>query len=133
MSISQAKPYRAIVSAKPISRCRCRTEFCYECGRKWKTCNCILYSEDMLVQRAGQIADRPAQPGAAEMFLPRGERVQQIVRELRERHDCDHRGSWRRVQGPHFCEECRNYLPEYILECLHCRLQACVRCRRNRL
>lgn len=84
----------------------------------------------MLIRRAHQIADRPAEPGAAAMAVPRGERVQQIARELHERHDCDHRGRWRRVEGRHRCEECQS---EFILECRHCMLQACVRCRCNRL
>lgn len=87
----------------------------------------------MLLQRAHQIANRLVEPGAAVMIAPRRERVQEIARELRERHGCDHRGVWWRVAGPHRCEECRELLREYILECRHCRLQACVRCRRNRL
>ena len=99
--------------------CRYRTEFCYECGQKWKTCTCILYNEDMLMLRARQIAAQPAKPGGAALLPPHEDRVQQIVRDLRERHDCDHRGRWRHVEGPHWCEECRDHLRQFILECRH--------------
>lgn len=133
VSTNRAKPYYMIGSRLNNSRCRCKSQFCYECGRKWKNCTCVVYDEDMLLQRAQLIANRLAGPGAAVMVAPRGERVQQIARELRECHDCDHTRGWRRVHGPHRCEECRDLLYEFILECRHCRLQACVRCMRNRL
>lgn len=87
----------------------------------------------MLLRRAQQIANRPAEPGAVAMLVPRVERVQQIARELRERHDCDHKGRWRRVEGRHWCEECGAFMGKFILECRYCMLQACVQCRCNRL
>ena len=94
---------------------------------------CIVYDADMLLRRAEQIARRPQQPDAPGGYVPRPVRIQQIAQELRERHDCDHRGRWRRVEGPHQCEECHSRLRNFILECRHCMLQACVRCRCNRL
>ncbi|KAL7820711.1 hypothetical protein V8C26DRAFT_393107 [Trichoderma gracile] len=45
--------------------CVCRAEFCYTCGKRWQTCGCELWSEDMLVARnaAGQRAAAvPRQP-----------------------------------------------------------------------
>lgn len=51
---------------------------------------------------------------------------------LRGDHECTH-DKWRWVKGPHRCEECHHRLPSYIFECKQCMLQACNRCRRNRL
>lgn len=58
--------------------------------------------------------------------------VAQTIQELRENHECTH-DRWKFVRGPHRCEECSHRLPQYIFECRQCRLQACNRCRRNRL
>lgn len=58
--------------------------------------------------------------------------VAATVQNLRENHECQHT-RWRRVQGPHMCEECYGYLHSYIFECRRCELQACKRCKLNRL
>jgi hypothetical protein len=58
--------------------------------------------------------------------------VQDVVDNLRANHECDHE-KWKWVRGPHTCEECHFRLPQYIFECRQCELQACNRCRRNRL
>ncbi|OJJ42378.1 hypothetical protein ASPZODRAFT_137305 [Penicilliopsis zonata CBS 506.65] len=58
--------------------------------------------------------------------------VERTMQELRENHECNH-SRWRFINGPHRCEECSHYLYRYIFECTQCRLQACNRCRRNRL
>ncbi|KAL7938805.1 hypothetical protein V8C35DRAFT_289242 [Trichoderma chlorosporum] len=47
--------------------CHCKAEFCYICGKRWKTCGCELWSEDMLVNRtnaANRAAAAPAQRAA---------------------------------------------------------------------
>lgn len=63
---------------------------------------------------------------------PRGTLVARTIQELMENHECGH-DRWKYVRGSHRCEECSHRLPEYIFECHQCRLQACNRCRRNRL
>lgn len=113
------------------TRCRCRHEFCYLCGQKWKRCMCPVFDERRLLQRAEHIADRPQDP--AGLVAPREERVQQIVRNLRERHECGHDGRWERIQGLAVCEHCEDTLEEYILECPQCLLRACNRCKLNRV
>lgn len=55
-----------------------------------------------------------------------------IVDRLRSDHECVH-DEWRWVKGVHRCEECHHRLSSYIFECQQCMLQACNRCRRNRL
>ncbi|KAI0997992.1 hypothetical protein K3495_g10199 [Podosphaera aphanis] len=40
--------------------CRCKAEFCYRCGVKWKTCHCNDWDADLLVQRAEEVVDREA-------------------------------------------------------------------------
>ncbi|KAK1064491.1 hypothetical protein LTR12_007054 [Friedmanniomyces endolithicus] len=58
--------------------------------------------------------------------------IAEAVEHLRQNHECEH-DKWRWVRGSHQCEECYHTLPQYIFECRQCHLQACNRCRRNRL
>lgn len=95
------------------------------------------------IQEASEASDEESQttPEAAASVLEthithrpmsRDILVARTIQDLRENHECDH-DRWKYVRGPHLCEECSHYLPEYIFECRQCRLQACNRCRRNRL
>ncbi|KAK4695449.1 hypothetical protein P7C71_g2305, partial [Lecanoromycetidae sp. Uapishka_2] len=115
--------------------CLCRAQFCYLCGNLWKECACPQWDEGRLIARAQQVVDRAppiAQAGAA--VIPNRIRVQQVAAQLRDQHECEHEGRWRKVmQGDLRCEECFKTLPEYILQCSHCQLRACARCKRNRL
>lgn len=70
------------------------------------------WDEGRLFERANQVVAR--QPEAANP-QPRAQQVQQMVRVLRDRHECEHWGSWRRIEGRHQCEECRYWLPQFIL------------------
>lgn len=72
----------------------------------------------------------PAAPSATNHL--RDLRIAEAVEHLRINHQCDH-DKWRWVKGRHQCEECYHVLPQYIFECKQCQLQACNRCRRNRL
>lgn len=156
--------------------CRCRAEFCYICGERWKTCNCPHWYEDHVFDRATVIADRqrdprrrmfqppggalPPPPGQVLDARPRLEnvrvpdrpvpaqnaqnaqaaqaaqtyniRVQEIIQNLLENHECDH-ARWRWVRGPHECEVCNEETRHYIFECRQCALEVCWACRRNRL
>ena len=58
--------------------------------------------------------------------------INALMAHLRDNHECPH-DKWRWVKGPHRCEECHYRLPSYISEYRQCMLQACNRCRRNRL
>lgn len=97
-------------------------------------------------------ARRPAIPGAAVMpnaaARPAAQdaaaiRQQNLVAEIREdlhrNHECDHE-KWTFHSGRHRCEECNEWLPQYLFECpqylfecRQCEIRACWRCRRNRL
>ncbi|EEH33161.2 IBR finger domain-containing protein [Paracoccidioides lutzii Pb01] len=137
--------------------CRCGAQFCYICGQRWKSCACEQWDEGRLLARANQILDReperlaavPAPADATRLanapHLPqeidppanptldrRNILVAETMQNLRANHECGH-SHWRWVQGPHQCEECHHFLTQYIFECRLCRLQACNRCRRNRL
>ena len=110
--------------------CNCRAEFCYLCALPWKTCTCPQWHDDRLLARANVIVNRENQN------LQQGERrealVQRAMENLRENHECAHPGRWAYIAGRHECEHCNHVLPQFILRCRICRLQACARCRRNR-
>lgn len=61
---------------------------------------------------------------------------QRMIRETMDRlrvdHDCDHR-SWKFRRGGGRCESCEVHLPLYLFRCAGCQMNACNRCRRNRL
>ncbi|KAH6605967.1 hypothetical protein Trco_005120 [Trichoderma cornu-damae] len=38
--------------------CHCKAEFCYVCGKRWKTCGCDLWNENMLFARANAAVNR---------------------------------------------------------------------------
>ncbi|KAH8586700.1 hypothetical protein B0O99DRAFT_665658 [Bisporella sp. PMI_857] len=108
--------------------CPCSAQFCYICARPWKTCACAQWNEDRLLRRANQVvARRPV----ADPLQARAQ-VAAAVQNLRTRHNCDHE-RWQYVRGEHRCEECYHTLPSYIFECRQCNIQACNRCRKNRL
>ncbi|KAJ6130079.1 hypothetical protein N7512_002859, partial [Penicillium capsulatum] len=44
--------------------CRCGREFCYICGRVWKTCDCPLWHEERLTNMANQAIDEELPPDA---------------------------------------------------------------------
>lgn len=71
-------------------------------------------------------------PSVAGQSTDRNMNINAIMAHLRGNHECSH-NKWRWVKGPHRCEECHHRLPSYIVECRQCMLQACNRCRRNRL
>ncbi|PGH13339.1 hypothetical protein AJ79_03756 [Helicocarpus griseus UAMH5409] len=110
--------------------CRCKAEFCYECGTEWRNCLCRVWDEERLLERGRQILARDQRPGDRP---PAPAALNRVVREIRERHECNHPGRWRRIDGPHRCEECSGRLRDFILQCRHCLLRACIRCRLNRV
>nr|POF06925.1 putative e3 ubiquitin-protein ligase ari4 [Quercus suber] len=139
--------------------CPCGAQFCYICGVPWKQCGCPQWDEQNLIARATAIANRAPNPHrrlfqpertarqqpleeewvlaqpeqtAAEVAAQRQRRILDLMADLQENHVCTH-DRWRWIGGEHQCEECLNYLPQYIFECRQCHLQACNRCRRNRL
>ncbi|KAJ7667395.1 hypothetical protein B0H17DRAFT_950316 [Mycena rosella] len=114
--------------------CRCRTEFCYVCAARWKSCACPQWDEAHLFNTAQQRVQNEmggrARAAAPAIFQ---QRVRQRVEQLRYDHDCANGHRWRRRDGRARCEECRFMLPEYLLLCRSCGIAVCVRCARNRL
>ncbi|KXS96476.1 hypothetical protein AC578_6324 [Pseudocercospora eumusae] len=74
----------------------------------------------------------PLHPHPPTPETARDDRIANAIEFLRVNHACRH-DKWQWVRGPHQCEECRHVLRQYIFECRQCHLQACNRCRRNRL
>ncbi|CEL07380.1 hypothetical protein ASPCAL10537 [Aspergillus calidoustus] len=107
--------------------CRCGFEFCYVCTVKWKKCSCATWDENRLLDRAQVLAARNVQGP------PAARDVQVAAAQIREVQHCTHPGRWLRVDEGDNCEECGQYLPDFILECRNCHLRACRRCKLNRL
>ncbi|KAL3453499.1 hypothetical protein BJX65DRAFT_125315 [Aspergillus insuetus] len=107
--------------------CRCGFEFCYVCRVKWKKCGCAIWDENRLLDRAQVLAARNVQGP------PAARDVQVAAAQIREVQHCAHPGRWLRVDEGDNCEECGQYLPNFILECRNCHLRACRRCKLNRL
>ncbi|KAJ7900923.1 hypothetical protein B0H13DRAFT_2336337 [Mycena leptocephala] len=96
--------------------CRCRTEFCYLCAARWKTCSCPQWEEARLLNTAEQRVENEmgarARAAAPAIFQ---QRVEQRMERLRYEHDCANGHRWSRRNGRARCEECRFMLPEYLL------------------
>ncbi|KAM0667449.1 hypothetical protein ACQRIU_003314 [Beauveria bassiana] len=110
--------------------CRCGAQFCYVCGEKWKTCGCQQWHENRLLDRANAVVDRDINPELDD--AERAVRMEQEQQNLRDNHKCRHE-TWRVESGAFQCEESLDHLPQYIYECVNCRILACRICRRNRL
>ncbi|PYH29936.1 BRcat and Rcat domain-containing protein [Aspergillus neoniger CBS 115656] len=87
-----------------------------------------VQSEDVIVADEEPFATLPSPTTRTARDLL----VARTMQELRDNHECGH-SKWKYLRGPHRCEECFHHLREYIFECRQCRIQACNRCRRNRL
>ncbi|KAF5608554.1 arylsulfatase [Fusarium subglutinans] len=80
--------------------CRCGHQFCYRCGRQWKTCNCPQWEERHLVARAVELAAAQAQARArARALAPVARPVQPP--------GCRHRNyrPFDRVEGEDECDD----------------------------
>ncbi|TFK65306.1 hypothetical protein BDN72DRAFT_845698 [Pluteus cervinus] len=113
--------------------CRCGYQFCYVCAIQWKNCGCPQWDENRLLETAQRRVAAELGP-QVQAQAPRefARRVQERTDNLRVSHNCaQHR--WRKRNEAGRCEECHNYLREFLLVCSNCYLAACVRCSRNRL
>lgn len=139
MSTSPEQPPVSIPTARGgndhgsdrVTACLCKAEFCYLCGRKWKTCHCAQWDERRLFNRAEQIVNRDARYAQLGV-MERAQMVNRAVAGLRQNHECRHY-DWHFVRGRHECDECHDVLPEFIFTCTRCDIRACKRCRYNRL
>ncbi|KAM6492964.1 hypothetical protein JOM56_011098 [Amanita muscaria] len=108
--------------------CRCRTEFCYLCAARWKTCPCPHWDENRLVVDARRRVENEMGPGAR----IQENQVRARVADLRTRHECVVH-DWRNRQGGGDCEHCGHYLPIFLKICRGCQMLVCRRCALNRL
>ncbi|KAJ5113367.1 hypothetical protein N7456_001901 [Penicillium angulare] len=119
------------------SKCvSCGREFCYICGLKWRTCQCPLWHEERLVERANRAVENevPADADNAQ----RQAAFDHVYNALANHEvvGCQHNRRWQwgyRDHGDLQCEVCEDVLPQYIFVCTNCQMRACYRCRRHRL
>lgn len=70
--------------------CICKTEFCYVCGQQWKTCACLQWDEDRLLERAEEVVDNMQAPAVNHHGAEdREDQVARAVQHLREHHECE--------------------------------------------
>ena len=113
-------------------RCRCDYQLCYERDVQWKKCSCAQLNENRLFHRTKQIADKSQlRKNSAANILSRTKRIDQIVRNFRERHDCAHEKRWREINEETICKVCNERSKAHILKCSNYLFQACARCKRN--
>ncbi|CAG7916162.1 unnamed protein product [Penicillium olsonii] len=97
--------------------CVCGHQFCYLCGKEWKTCICPQYSED----------DEDA-----------------VADERRARRDpnhplfdfrrvCQHQEGWTRLVNDTPCAGCNRRNTYAVLRCNACQLQLCGPCRQHNM
>ena len=110
-------PFEEVDAFADYDRCPCSAEFCYVCGLKWKTCKCPLWDESRLLLRANEVVDRGGNIDA--------------VAQVQARAGCYHEG-FRMLPEAGRCQDCGNYMHNFILECRRCPLRVCRRCRRDR-
>jgi E3 ubiquitin-protein ligase RNF144 len=98
--------------------CRCRNEFCYLCGAKWKTCACPKWDEDYLTRPLPVAPVAPVQPTAPAALIPAP-----VLAE--------HRHDWARVLDTP-CQDCGNDRLRWVMQCIECDFASCWRCIHNR-
>jgi len=109
--------------------CKCGTQFCFVCSKRWRSCDCPAWDIVRLITTAEHRVARREE---------RGERanVQEEVARLRDRHDCNHPFIARMEAAAHrgkmVCDTCDGWLAIYIFHCNLCGTELCRRCRRNR-
>ncbi|KAK5736026.1 hypothetical protein LTR17_007697 [Elasticomyces elasticus] len=115
--------------------CLCTAQFCYSCGKKWKTCGCEQWNEDLLLQQARVYVNNNPAAVAQQDELDFGAQVADAIRHLRLNHDCTHerfRGyDW--AGGVWNCGLCGYECRDWIKQCRGCRMMICNRCKHNRL
>jgi hypothetical protein len=47
--------------------------------------------------------------------------------------ECDHKGTWKKIDGVHTCDDCGVQMETFVLECRACGMRACELCRCDRL
>ncbi|QDS77994.1 hypothetical protein FKW77_002216 [Venturia effusa] len=83
--------------------CKCGHQFCYLCGARWKTCTCVQFEEERLLERAAEVVAReapvPAAPENMRDVLARAAETRRVANNLRTAHECAHRGRLIHVTG----------------------------------
>jgi hypothetical protein len=88
-----------------------------------------MWDENHLINRVNRVVAQNPQPANPELQAQAFAAAHYIVV---TRHECDH-DNWERVDGEWECEECGDELPYFIWRCEECMIDACTRCRYNRL
>eukprot|EP00040_Diaphanoeca_grandis_P027499 m.156649 g.156649 ORF g.156649 m.156649 type:complete len:595 (+) comp31012_c0_seq1:1-1785(+) len=126
--------------------CRCKAEFCYQCGCKWKTCGCDAFVEQNLLLTENR--DLQLEEGRLGRPLEEVEveRVREAVRVRVDRHiqfeadteECEHEDrylhEYSSTKGSRRCDNCDHPTPSYAYKCTEgCHARFCKVCHFHRL
>ena len=106
MSYEPVAPGRYLLTIS--NGCPCGAQFCYDCGEKWKTCDCPQWHEQRLYERAEQVV-----AGGDDMQV----QANAVAVDLIEEHDCTHQ-HWLFIRRERVrCEECSEVIRTFIFRC----------------
>ena len=131
--------------------CVCGAQFCYQCGAKWKTCNCFhpeftltgpvnrnfrrTHLQASPEPEVDETPDDHIEPITAAQIIHETE-LSLAIRAPRppplfpkRDWNCKHENRRKiRWNGPHNCADCPNIQPSFIWECRNCKIMLCGRC-----
>ena len=115
--------------------CRCKFEFCYVCGEKWKTCLCEVTDQDrLLLEQEGLV---PRNIVGEQRARAVAERMREANAVINAEENCLHRRV-RRTDDYAFrrnkpkCRQCSRRLNQFGYVCDGCSMKMCIACHLHR-
>lgn len=123
--------------------CFCRNEFCYTCGAIWKTCECVLFTEEMLMREEQRRVEVQVENLGRDLRIEERRVIHfELQQDNVENRECRHHVEgwyWRTYSRRLTCggnrRECDNCGDEVGRKCYNCRgcgIKVCRHCRHHR-
>jgi hypothetical protein len=117
--------------------CVCGFHFCYECGARWKNCDCKLWVEEQLLRERERRVENQEQHVGRHLNAWEHEQVaQQLNADNENFFECEHdhlyERDFRRTRTAggyqRECSNCEHCIPVYAFECSDCQERFCKVC-----
>ena len=115
--------------------CRCKFEFCYVCGERWKTCPCEVTDQNRLLLEQERLV--PENIVGERRARAVAERVREANAVINAEENCDH-GSVVRTDDYAYrsnkpkCRQCSRRLNLFGYVCNGCNMKMCIECKLHR-